>query len=225
MRDNQSKAMGKPSVQLKDRTQDKLGGGMQIYVNKDGQQHGPYSYEQLAQYVQAGHYTQDDHACYDGQNWVTITEVPGFAVRRDSLPTFQSPQAALSKFSIFKKYFIRFWIVVSILSLCFFSYIEIEDYNKDVKPLEKFIRAVERSDKSKASFEDFGYITKRFDLYYTLSYDEGETKSWVNQAEELIQDRFFKLFSLLFESFLHLQAIALGIALAIYFAVKFIFKD
>ena len=52
---------------------------MQIYVSKDGQQYGPYTVEQLRQYVQQGNFTTADHACYDGQNWVTIAEVPGSA--------------------------------------------------------------------------------------------------------------------------------------------------
>ena len=44
---------------------------MQIYVSKDGQQFGPYTVEQLRQYVEAGNFTTADYACYDGQNWVT----------------------------------------------------------------------------------------------------------------------------------------------------------
>ena len=48
---------------------------MHMYVNKDGQQYGPYTVEQLRQYVQQGYFTTADHACFDGQNWVTVGQV------------------------------------------------------------------------------------------------------------------------------------------------------
>ena len=53
---------------------------MKVYVHKDGKQYGPYPIEQLRQYVEAGNFTLEDLACHDGQNWVKIREVPGFAV-------------------------------------------------------------------------------------------------------------------------------------------------
>jgi len=53
---------------------------MKVYVHKDGKQYGPYPIEQLRQYVEAGNFTLEDLACHDGQNWVKIGEVPGFAV-------------------------------------------------------------------------------------------------------------------------------------------------
>ena len=52
---------------------------MQVYVHKDDQQYGPYTVEQLREYVQQGDFLTGDHACHDGQNWVTIAQVPGFA--------------------------------------------------------------------------------------------------------------------------------------------------
>ena len=52
---------------------------MNIYVHKDGTQYGPYTLEQLQQYIQQGSFTLQDQACYDGQNWVTIAQVPGIA--------------------------------------------------------------------------------------------------------------------------------------------------
>ena len=50
---------------------------MKAYVSKDGQQHGPYSVEQLQEYLRQGNFTAEDLACYDGQNWVTVAQVPG----------------------------------------------------------------------------------------------------------------------------------------------------
>ena len=67
-------------------------GGMQIYVSKDGQRYCLYTSDQLREYVQQGNFTTTDHACFDGQNWVTIAEVPGFAVGGDSVTTAQYSQ-------------------------------------------------------------------------------------------------------------------------------------
>lgn len=53
---------------------------MQVYVHLTGKNHGPYSIDQLRQYVQAGNFKDDHLACYDGTNWVKIKDVPGFAV-------------------------------------------------------------------------------------------------------------------------------------------------
>ena len=63
---------------------------MQIYVHKDGQQYGPYTIEQLREYVQLGQLTTADHACFDGQNWVTVAQVPGLAGGAQAQP--QQPQ-------------------------------------------------------------------------------------------------------------------------------------
>ena len=52
---------------------------MNIYVHKDGTQYGPYTLEQMQQYVQKGSFTVQDQACYDGQNWVTVAQVPGIS--------------------------------------------------------------------------------------------------------------------------------------------------
>ena len=52
---------------------------MKVYVHKDGKQYGPFTVEQLRKYVGQGNFTKDDHACHDGQNWVKIAQVPGFA--------------------------------------------------------------------------------------------------------------------------------------------------
>ena len=58
---------------------------MQVYVHLAGKNHGPYSIDQLRQYVQAGNFKDDHLACYDGTNWVKIKDVPGVAkALRDS---------------------------------------------------------------------------------------------------------------------------------------------
>jgi hypothetical protein len=49
---------------------------MEIYVRKDGEKHGPYSLEQLREHVEAGRFSEDEPACFDGRNWVTVAQVP-----------------------------------------------------------------------------------------------------------------------------------------------------
>ena len=52
---------------------------MNIYVHKDGTQYGPYTLEQLQEYIQQGSFTLQDQACHDGQNWVPVAQVPGIS--------------------------------------------------------------------------------------------------------------------------------------------------
>jgi hypothetical protein len=52
---------------------------MNIYVHKEGTQYGPYTLEQLQQYIQQGSFTLQDQACFDGQNWLTVAQVPGIS--------------------------------------------------------------------------------------------------------------------------------------------------
>ncbi|MDC0157608.1 DUF4836 family protein [Verrucomicrobia bacterium] len=54
---------------------------MNIYIFKNEQQFGPYSVEQLREYVQQGHFTLEDYACGDGQNWIPLAQIPGFAAQ------------------------------------------------------------------------------------------------------------------------------------------------
>ena len=52
---------------------------MQIYVHISGKNYGPYTLDQLREYVSKGSIENDSQACYDGKNWVTISDIPGFA--------------------------------------------------------------------------------------------------------------------------------------------------
>ena len=50
---------------------------MQIHIHKDGKTFGPYSIEQVRQYLKAGNFTGNDLACHDGANWIKLSQVPG----------------------------------------------------------------------------------------------------------------------------------------------------
>ena len=52
---------------------------MQIYVHVDGKNFGPYTLDQLRQYVKAGNFRDDHLACHDGKNWIKIKDLPGLA--------------------------------------------------------------------------------------------------------------------------------------------------
>ena len=69
---------------------------MQVYVHLAGKNHGPYSIDQLRQYVQAGNFRDNHLACYDGTNWVKIKDVPGLAVEVSEQEESREP----SKFTL-----------------------------------------------------------------------------------------------------------------------------
>jgi hypothetical protein len=48
---------------------------MQIFVHKSNQQYGPYTLVQLGEFVSEGRFDLNDKACYDGQNWVSLSLV------------------------------------------------------------------------------------------------------------------------------------------------------
>jgi hypothetical protein len=50
-----------------------------VYIYKDEQQMGPYTVDQLRAFVENGDFAENDRACFDAKNWVTIGQVPGFA--------------------------------------------------------------------------------------------------------------------------------------------------
>ena len=68
---------------------------MHVYVSRDGQQYGPYTVEQLRVYLQQGNFTMADYACFDGQNWVTIGQVPEVSVANQAVATQPQPQQTL----------------------------------------------------------------------------------------------------------------------------------
>jgi len=49
---------------------------MNIYIHKGGKNYGPYSLSQLRELLREGNFEANDLACYDGANWVKLSEVP-----------------------------------------------------------------------------------------------------------------------------------------------------
>ena len=54
-----------------------------IYLLKDEQQSGPFTLDQVKEYVKFGSFFESDQACWDGNNWKTIAEIPGFRESSD----------------------------------------------------------------------------------------------------------------------------------------------
>ena len=70
---------------------------MQIYVHISGKNYGPYSIDQLREYVSKGSFKSDSQACYDGKNWVTVSHIPGFVKaaekpKQQTVPAQQKPK-------------------------------------------------------------------------------------------------------------------------------------
>ena len=72
---------------------------MDIYIFKNEQQYGPYTVEQLREYVQQGHFTLEDYACWDGQNWIPLSKNPGFSSQAQAGQTHQPVQAQMAELS------------------------------------------------------------------------------------------------------------------------------
>ena len=75
---------------------------MQIYVHISGKNYGPYSIDQLREYVSKGSFKSDSQACYDGKNWVKISDIPGFVKaaekpKQQSVPAQQKPKKKKKK--------------------------------------------------------------------------------------------------------------------------------
>ena len=52
---------------------------MHIHIHKSGQTYGPFSTEQVCEYLKAGNFTGNDLACHDGANWVKLFQLPGIS--------------------------------------------------------------------------------------------------------------------------------------------------
>ena len=61
-----------------------------VYLFKGGKNHGPYTLEEVREYVRDRSFTEKDYACHDGKNWIRVSELPGFAskekVEKESQP-------------------------------------------------------------------------------------------------------------------------------------------
>ena len=81
---------------------------MQIYVHISGKNYGPYSIDQLREYVSKGSFKSNSQACYDGKNWVTISDIPGFVKaaekpKQQTVPAQQKPKKKINNTKIKNK--------------------------------------------------------------------------------------------------------------------------
>ena len=67
---------------------------MEVYLLKEGQRFGPYSPEQVKEYMESGDFSEADLAFFDGcDGWVSIMQVPGVDPEVD----VQGPNASHSE--------------------------------------------------------------------------------------------------------------------------------
>jgi uncharacterized RDD family membrane protein YckC len=60
---------------------------MQIHINRDGQNYGPYSLDEARQYLASGNLIETDLAWFEGAaNWMPLSQVPGVAPARAAAP-------------------------------------------------------------------------------------------------------------------------------------------
>ena len=89
---------------------------MQVYVYLAGKNHGPYSIDQLRQYVQAGNFKDDHLACYDGTNWVKIKDVPGLVIQaKKAKPAQQKVPQKTKKMRTKKLLVVSLGVIVALL--------------------------------------------------------------------------------------------------------------
>jgi endonuclease YncB( thermonuclease family) len=50
---------------------------LQIHIHKDGKNYGPFTLEQVYQYLKAGNFSGNDPACHDGANWIKLSQITG----------------------------------------------------------------------------------------------------------------------------------------------------
>lgn len=55
---------------------------VKVYLHRNGKTSGPYSLEQVRQYVKGEAFSDKDLACYDGKKWIQICELPGNNVEK-----------------------------------------------------------------------------------------------------------------------------------------------
>ena len=67
---------------------------MQIHIHKDGKTFGPYTLEQVHQYLKAGNFAGNDLACHDGANWIKLSQVPGITSAQPKTVAKQVAQPA-----------------------------------------------------------------------------------------------------------------------------------
>jgi uncharacterized RDD family membrane protein YckC len=60
---------------------------MQIHINRDGQNFGPYTLDETRQYLASGNLIESDLAWFEGAaNWMPLSQVPGVGPARPAVP-------------------------------------------------------------------------------------------------------------------------------------------
>lgn len=77
---------------------------MKIFVSKNGQQYGPYNSKQIHENLQNRVFAPSDFACFDGKNWVRISQLPSMHNARTTshvLPNVAKPKKKIGCLGVF----------------------------------------------------------------------------------------------------------------------------
>lgn len=91
---------------------------MKIYASKGNEQYGPYTMEELRGLVNSKTFASTDFACSDGQNWVKISDLAGWEIRKFKKEESGSGSGK-NKISMFSAIGIIFVLLASIIFLLF----------------------------------------------------------------------------------------------------------
>ena len=103
---------------------------MQIYVRKGEKQLGPYSLEQIHQYLAQGGLQLTDPAWYEGlDQWIVLSEVPGVVVAQPPGPPPLKKIRRLQSREEYGGFWVRVWaslidLLLLIPILFFFDYLQ-----------------------------------------------------------------------------------------------------
>ena len=64
---------------------------MKVYIHRKGKTFGPFSVAQIKEHLRANNFVGDDLACFDGNHWIKLSDVPGVS----KTPDFANDQIRL----------------------------------------------------------------------------------------------------------------------------------
>ena len=101
---------------------------MQIHIHKNGKNYGPFNLEQVCQYLKAGNFSVNDHACHDGINWILLSQITGVTPTKSqsiAMPVVQPARVETKptkKSLVIKRLVIGFFLalVISLAGLAYY---------------------------------------------------------------------------------------------------------
>jgi len=140
---------------------------MNIYVSKDGQQHGPFTFEEISHGLRDGYFSVSDYAWREGMaDWIPLSSLFQTTTVDVGLPkrTTASTETATKKRIFPSKPFIicsavLLLVLVAVLAVCVFG------HENPTQKIERFAKGIKNVDG--ISVSDLSYDVKRTDSTVT----------------------------------------------------------